>query len=140
MSRKIVVADHAPAVRYTIAFALRMKGYEVQEAQDGLEALSMITEAEVEGLPFDLLISEIHMPKLDGDDLIRRLQKDGFSIPSIFVTADHEPVTSRRLMKYGCLDILYKPYDIRLLVRRVDHLLGGRVLPCSPPLLQAKAS
>ncbi len=140
MSRKIVVADHAPAVRYTIAFALRMEGYEVQEAEDGLEALSMITEAEVEGLPFDLLISEIHMPKLNGEDLIRRLYQDGFSIPSIFVTADRKPVTSKRLMKYGCLDILYKPYDLRALVRRVNHLFAERVLSFSAPWLQAKAS
>jgi len=140
MSRKIIVADHAPAVRYTIAFALRMEGCEVQEAQDGLEALSIITEAEVEASPFDLLVSEVHMPGLRGDDLIRCLQQDGFAIPSIFVTADREPMTSMRLMKYGCLDILYKPYDIRELVRRVDHLFNERVLYGSSSFLQAKAS
>jgi len=139
MSRKILVADHESAVRYTIAFALRMRGYEVWEARNGQEALSMITEAEVEDVPFDLLMSEIKMPELRGDDLIRCLQEDGFSIPSIFVTADREIRTLKRLMKYGCLDVFYKPYDIRVLTRRVDALMDELVDYYAPPLLQAKA-
>lgn len=139
MSRKILVVDHESAVRYTIAFALRMRGYEVREARNGQEALSVITEAEVEEAHFDLLISEIHMPKLSGDDMIRRLQEDGFAIPSIVVTADRETKTSRCLMKYGCLDVFYKPYDIRALVRRVDDRMEELVDFYTSPPLQAKA-
>ncbi len=139
MSRKIVVADHESAVRYTIAFALRMWGYEVCEAQNGKEALTMILEAEVEACPFDLLLTEIGMPELRGDELIRILQKDGVSLPSIVVTAQRESRILSRLFKYGCRDIIYKPYDIRALVRRVDALLDELVLPYTTPPLHAKA-
>src|SRR5207244_1557189 len=63
---RILLAEDTPDIQRLIAFYLRKAGAEVTEAQDGLRACELATEAAASGTPFDVILMDMQMPKLDG--------------------------------------------------------------------------
>ncbi len=81
--RKILLAEDDPAVRSLLARVLRSRGYTVVEAANGAEALVV---AEANPLPFQLLLTDVVMPRLNGHELATRLLRDGYVHRVIFMT------------------------------------------------------
>jgi two-component system cell cycle sensor histidine kinase/response regulator CckA len=77
----ILLAEDDQAVRALLARVLRSRGYQVIEADNGATALAL-----AEATPFDLLITDVMMPKLNGPALVALLRRQGHTLPVIYIT------------------------------------------------------
>ena len=78
---KILVTDDDRSIRRVIRDILEMEGHQVEEAEDGVEALSRLGNAS-----FDVLICDIKMPKMDGIALMEGIQEQGISVDTIVMS------------------------------------------------------
>ena len=127
MSRVLVVDDEA-GIRKVIHDALRREGHDVESAEDGQEALSRLEKAE-----FDLVITDLNMPRLDGLDFIQRI-RETTDIPALVLTVRQEERDKVRLLDAGADDYVTKPFGIAELLARVRALLRRRDSQAGPAL------
>jgi two-component system response regulator AtoC len=138
---KILVADDEEGLREFVAEALEDDGHTVARAADGAEAAQRLAQ---EG--FDLLITDLKMPRLDGMALLRRARADQPEMEVIVLTAHGSVDSAVEAMRLGAFDYLEKPVgsprELRLLVSRALErraLLtardrAARETPALPPL------
>jgi type IV pilus assembly protein PilB len=116
---RVLVADDDPQMRRLIRSILERDGYEVAEAADGLDALD-----QVENRPFDLMLLDVDMPRLDGlgvlEELRARIKTSG--VPVIVLTARTDD-TETRVLDLGAQDFLSKPVQPNSLQARVKAVL-----------------
>lgn len=118
---KILVVDDESRLAKSLADYLEPEGFEVVLAFDGLSAKRKLEEE-----TFDVLVSDLRMPGLDGLALLRWLHESGPSIPSIVISAHGEVMDAVEAMKLGANDYLVKPFDpeelrVRLQKAYNDH-------------------
>lgn len=124
----MLVEDHS-SVRALLRVVLEDEGYRIMEADDGPAAL----EAAESARP-DLIVLDLMMPELDGEEVITRLREkpDLAGIPVLVVTAKEEAV-GRMMDLLGDRNVFEKPFDQTKVVERVRELAGpARRLPSSP--------
>jgi len=138
---RILVADDEAGLRAFVAEALEDDGHAVAQAADGAEAAERLAR---EG--FDLLITDLRMPRLDGMDLLRRSRAEWPEMEVIVLTAHGSVDSAVEAMKLGAFDYLEKPIgspgELRVLAARALErraLLtardrAARDLPSLPPL------
>ncbi|MGE3615805.1 MAG: ATPase, T2SS/T4P/T4SS family, partial [Gemmatimonadales bacterium] len=116
---RILVADDDPQMRRLIRMVLEREGHEVTEAADGLDALDA-----VDGKPFDLLILDLDMPRLDGIGVLEELRARVLtsSLPAIVLTA-RTGETEVKALDLGAQDFLSKPVQPASLQARVRAVL-----------------
>ncbi len=117
---RILIAEDDRAIREAVARALRLEGYDATGAEDGAAALAAMHEAEV---PFDLLVLDVMMPRLDGLGTCRALRAQGDHIPILMLTARRETGDRVAGLDAGADDYLAKPFDLAELLARVRALL-----------------
>ena len=120
MTRILVVDDHEDNVELLRA-RLEARGYLVESARDGLEALER-----VHARAPDLILLDVMMPKLDGIEVVRRIKgnpKLPF-IPIIALTAHALASDREKAMEVGCDGYLAKPCEPRAVVAEVQRFLG----------------
>jgi two-component system OmpR family response regulator len=115
---RILVVDDEPGVREMVSDALSLAGYSTEFAIDGFEAIQKIKNSD-----FELLVTDVNMPKLDGYELVERLRATGNHIPVIFLTARSEKPDIARGFKAGADDYISKPFGIEELTLRVAAIL-----------------
>jgi DNA-binding NtrC family response regulator len=116
MSDKILIADDEPSNRKILAQELVHKGFAVDTARGGKEAL-----AKIESAPPDLVILDYMMPDLSGLDVLKELRKKGNDTPVIMITAYGSVERAVEVMKTGAYDFITRPFDpdhIELVVRK----------------------
>jgi diguanylate cyclase (GGDEF)-like protein len=115
----LVVDDDADIARF-VEFNLRLHGFEVILASDGLEALEMIEQQRP-----DLAVVDLMMPRIDGLELTRRLRADPMTsaLPVIMLTAKGMTVDKVHGLTAGADDYLVKPFDTAELIARVSSTL-----------------
>ena len=138
---KILVADDEPGLRVFVAEALEADGHTVQQSGDGAEAAARLARE-----TFDLLITDLKMPKVDGMTLLRQARADLPEMEVIVLTAHATIESAVEAMKLGAFDYLEKPMgspgELRMLVARALErraLLtardrASRDAPVLPPL------
>lgn len=104
----LLVEDHTPLLR-SMTFLLKIAGFEVIAASNGREALIAL-EAQIP----DLMITDTHMPQLDGFQLLEKVRANTnwYQIPFILMSADYEYDDLMRGLALGASDYLPKPFDI----------------------------
>jgi DNA-binding NtrC family response regulator len=116
MSR-ILIADDELGIREFMAEVLEDEGHEVETAADGAEAL-----AKLERRSYQLLLSDLKMPKIDGSELVRRVRSEQPELEIVVLTAHGTVDSAVEAMKLGVFDYLEKPLEsptqLRLLVER----------------------
>ena len=135
---KILIAEDDRELRRLFAHVLIKNGYTVKEVGDGKEALDAI-DAEY----FDLIISDIIMPIMDGYEFVRLLREAGNTTPVLMITAKDAFDDKRKGFVSGTDDYMVKPINVNEMVLRVQALLrraqminerkqtiGGTVLEC----------
>ncbi len=105
---RVFIVDDDESVRQTVGFVLKQAGYEVLEAADGEEAIAMI-ESYPTGFSVQAIICDIHLPKVNGYDLIAFIRAKLPSVPIIVMTGYPEVQGAASLFKQGVVDYLAKP-------------------------------
>lgn len=126
---KILIADDEPAIREVVALYLEKEGFQVLTAADGDEAL----EIETAERP-DLLILDIMLPKINGLDLCRSIDRN---VPVIFLTAKSAESDKIAGFSLGADDYITKPFSPRELVARTKAVLRRSGLLHGENALQA---
>ncbi|MBW8034293.1 MAG: response regulator [Planctomycetes bacterium] len=115
---RVLVVDDDPLNRVLMKLNLDKFGLSIDFAEDGLKALQ---KALVE--QFDLIIMDMHMPEMDGEEAIRNLRERGSEVPVVAMTTDNSLETQIRYKKAGFDDFLYKPIMRQNLYRILDCCL-----------------
>lgn len=115
---KILVVEDDKNLNKSICLFLAQKGFETQECYNGEEALDLLYKTS-----FDLVISDIMMPKVDGYKLLENVRQLDKNIPFIFMTAKEDFPSKQKGFNAGVDDYLVKPVDLQELFLRVNALL-----------------
>lgn len=116
MADKILIADDEPSNRKILAQELMHKGFAVDTAGGGKEAL-----AKIETAPPDLVILDYMMPDLTGLDVLKDLRAKGNDMPIVMITAYGSVERAVEVMKAGAYDFITRPFDpdhVELVVRK----------------------
>ena len=117
-----LVVEDSPPMRKMIVFALsRIKGLVVAEADDGVDALRRLA-----GTKFDLIITDINMPILDGLKLVKRLRADEayMNVPIIIITTEGAAEDRQRALALGANAYITKPIQAPQVIKLVKETLG----------------
>ncbi len=117
-----LVVEDSPPMRKMIVFALsRIKGLAVAEADDGVDALRRLA-----GTKFDLIITDINMPILDGLKLVKRLRADEayMHVPIIIITTEGAAEDRQRALALGANAYITKPIQAPQVIKLVKETLG----------------
>jgi len=122
---KILIADDEQHIVDLLVHALQGKGYELVTAHDGDETLARARRGDI-----DLILLDIMMPGKDGHEVCRELQADETTrnIAVIFVTAKSEVDDITSGFGLGAVDYVTKPFDIPVVVARVNAAVRNKVL------------
>src|ERR671939_157889 len=116
----ILIVDDQEMMRDSLAATLAREGHEITAAGDGAVGLSKLNATR-----FDLMISDLKMPKMTGIELLAEAKKLRPDMPVVLMTAFATVQTAVEAMKLGAYDYIQKPFDgeeIKLLVERtLEH-------------------
>ncbi|MEY4580183.1 MAG: hypothetical protein RL701_4886 [Pseudomonadota bacterium] len=118
-----LVVEDSPMMRQLIVFALsRIKNMSVTEADDGIVGLKKLAQAET---PFDLIITDINMPIMDGLKLVRKIRSDERhkEVPVIVITTEGSREDRERAMALGASAYITKPIQAPQVIETVKELL-----------------
>ncbi|WP_238533535.1 response regulator transcription factor [Paenibacillus terrae] len=116
MIKHLLLTDDNANIRRLVRYAMTKEGYQVHEAQDGIDAVKLLEQA-----PIDLAIIDIMMPGLDGFDLCDYIRTN-YDIPIIMLTALDQLSDKKQGYLRGTDDYVTKPFDSEELVFRVKAL------------------
>jgi DNA-binding NtrC family response regulator len=115
----ILVVDDEPQVADTLRDLLEYEGFKVETAENGRQALDRLTI----GHRFDLVITDMKMPEMDGLELLKRVQKLRKNLPVIVLTAYATLKNGLQAIKEGVYDYVSKPFSVDLLISVVHQAL-----------------
>src|SRR5207249_4454874 len=110
MGYRVLIADDSPVMRGFVRRVIELSGFDLAacyEAGDGEEALALLRHESVDAIP-----THLNLPRLDGEELIRRLAADGRlrSIPAIVISTDSTQNRIARLLSLGARGYVTKPF------------------------------
>ncbi|MBN1970188.1 MAG: response regulator [Candidatus Delongbacteria bacterium] len=108
MRKRILIADDSSTVRKFVLFTLKVKGFEVIAAVDGMDAMEKMPADGV-----DLIITDLNMPNMDGYEFIRSIRADDNlkSIPIIILSSESKAADKEKGMQAGANSYLVKPFN-----------------------------
>ncbi|MCC6341830.1 MAG: response regulator [Bryobacterales bacterium] len=120
----VMIVDDSPAMRAFIRRVLRLSSLEAGtclEAADGEEALQLLAANWL-----DVVLTDIHMPRMDGEELLRRMLAHEVwkLIPVVVLSADQTRERTRRMLEMGAKGYLSKPFTPEKLQRELERSLG----------------
>lgn len=123
MQSNILLIDDEKLILMTLKRLLTKEGYKVTTAQSGAIALMRIEESD-----FDLIISDIKMPEMDGVEAVKEIrgylaQKGKRPIPEIFITAYAKEEIYQDALKLNVAAYIEKPFDIKALLQAIKQAL-----------------
>ncbi len=119
---KILIVDDERDIGVLFGELMRDMGYEVLSAANGEQALTVI-----ESYKPDLVVSDVHMPKMDGKELYKRvLQKSpAYSGRFVFITGSEIDAPLRKLFTDSRCELVVKPFDISVLSEIIERKIAG---------------
>jgi DNA-binding NtrC family response regulator len=131
MKLTILVADDEKNIREGLREALVLDGYEVLTAADGRDALDTVTRGDV-----DLVITDLKMPRLSGEELLRSLASQYPTVPVIILTGHGTIESAVQAMHDGAYDFLTKPVNLDRLSLLVRRAVSSRELALQNKAMQ----
>jgi two-component system, NtrC family, response regulator AtoC len=108
--KTILAVDDEPNMLRLLEISLKQAGYKPVLARDGKEALQIVKNQTI-----DLVVSDLHMPGMNGLDLLKNIRLENEGLPFIMVTAQGEINTAVEAMKFGASDYILRPFDLETL-------------------------
>jgi two-component system response regulator AtoC len=119
VTSRILVVDDEDKMRRLLEMALLAMGHDVVQAADGNEALNRFAEG-----PFDLVLTDLRMPNLDGVGLLRALRERGSDVPVVVLTAHGSVESAVAAMKLGAIDYIIRPFEMSTVELAVSRALA----------------
>ncbi|MEY3018609.1 MAG: hypothetical protein RL336_1744 [Pseudomonadota bacterium] len=118
---KILAVDDSASMRQMVAFTLQGAGYDVVEASDGVEALAAAEQSN-----FDLVLSDVNMPNMDGISLVKELrQRPAFKfVPILMLTTESGGDKKMEGKQAGATGWIVKPFNPEQLLKTIKKVLG----------------
>lgn len=122
MAKRVLVVDDSAIVRNIHSFMLKSDGFEVSEASNGYEAMEKLLESK-----FDLVVTDINMPKMDGYALCEAIRKEAqyANIPVIIISTESEAGDKLRGFKAGANLYVIKPVKSDELIQNANMLVSS---------------
>ncbi len=124
-NQNVLIVDDEPEMRAALSETLKREGYRLDTAENGEEALNRI-----ENETYDLVISDVKMPKLSGPDLLKCIKDIAPETRVVMITAYGTIDSAVETMKAGASDYLLKPFSADVLISTVNRALMN---PAEPP-------
>lgn len=131
----ILIADDEKSIRKTLREILEYEGYKVDEAEDGSKAYNMLSEGD-----YDCALLDIKMPKMDGMDVLEKLQGTDTDTPIIMISGHGTVENAVDAVKKGAYDFISKPPDLNRLLITVRNALEKSNLVTEARVLKRKVS
>jgi two-component system, chemotaxis family, chemotaxis protein CheY len=124
MSLRIMIVDDSPAMRSFIGRIVQLSGLDVEScvhASNGIEALALLRQERV-----DIVLSDINMPMMDGEELLRALANDTKlrGVPVVVVSTDSTDQRRKRMLELGAKGYVRKPFAPETLRSELELALG----------------
>jgi CheY-like chemotaxis protein len=126
----ILVVEDDPAVRRVLVLWLESLGHQVLTANNGVEALEVISERRDE---IDLVVSDVIMPAMSGRRLAETLQRRGYELPLLFITGYCKDALHDLGIIDHDADVLQKPCDFATFADKVQVILAAAVPAAAVP-------
>lgn len=130
---KILIIDDEKSIRRTIKEILEFEKYTVDEAEDGQQGLDMALKGH-----YDVILSDIKMPKLDGTELLAKLMAHGTESSLIMMSGHGNIETAVDAVKKGAFDYLAKPIDLNRLLVTIRNAMDKSTLVIETKILKKK--
>jgi CheY-like chemotaxis protein len=114
--RRVLLVDDEPLVLKSVARVVRLLGYHVTLAADGYEALEQLRAR-----PFDVIVSDVAMPEMDGLELLKRAREIDRRVQVILATGTPDERDASAALQLGAFKYLVKPVDPELLRRVLEQ-------------------
>ncbi len=136
MNKILIIEDEAAIRRVLTKIILNEnKDYQVDEAEDGLMGYLMIEKTD-----YDLVLCDIKMPKMDGVEVLEKVQKIKSEIPFIMISGHGELETAVETMRLGAFDYISKPPDLNRLLNAIRNALDKKQLTVENKRLKKKVN
>jgi two-component system response regulator FlrC len=136
MSRNILLVEDDPDLREALVDTLELDNISVQSAENGEAAIVLLKDNS-----FDLVISDVNMPGIDGHQLLSYINKHYFGLPVVLMTAYGQVEKAVEAMQYGAVDYMMKPFEPEVLIGAVEKYTNNVVSANdSKPIAQAASS
>lgn len=134
---KILIIEDEAAIRRVLTKIIseENKSYQVDEAEDGLIGIEMISKTD-----YDLILCDIKMPKMDGVEVLEKVKKIKPEIPIVMISGHGDLDTAVNTMRLGAFDYISKPPDLNRLLNTVRNALDKKELVIENQLLKKKVS
>ena len=130
---RVLLAEDGVMNQKLVAAALRKAGATVGIADNGVIALAMLDEAAAAGVPYDLLLTDMQMPEMDGYTLATTLRGRGSRMPIVALTAHAMAEDREKCRAAGCDDYSPKPFQRAALIATCASWLGRKAGVTAPP-------
>ncbi len=120
---RILIVDDDAAARSGLERLLQQSDYDVTTAEDGAAALAIATES-----PPDAVVTDLHMPNMDGMTLLTKLREQDGDLPVIVTTAFGDVSAAVDAMRRGAVDFITKPVDIDVLLLSIERSIQTRAI------------
>lgn len=127
MGIKILSVDDSAIIRMMISKGVKLMGYEILEASDGEEGLSVLAR---ENKEIRLILLDWNMPGMNGIEFLKRIKAPGSAykeIPVIMVTTESEKTSIVQAIQLGVANYILKPFETEELIKKIRLCLGGKV-------------
>ncbi len=131
---RILIVDDKEMMRDSVATTLSRKGYTVITASGGADAVDKLSKRS-----FDVVITDLQMPEMDGLDLLEEIRKTDEQLPVIFMTAFGSIETAVAAMKRGAFDYITKPFSGDVLLLTTERAIKHAKLVKENQILRANA-
>src|SRR5688572_12361167 len=123
MTKSVLIVEDEKHLRDGLRYNLKAEGFEVETARTAEEALALLMD---DLKPFDVVVLDVMLPGMDGFSLASRLRSQGQFVPILMLTARGSAGDVLRGFESGADDYLPKPFDLSILVARINGLLRRR--------------
>jgi two-component system, chemotaxis family, chemotaxis protein CheY len=123
MAYRVLIVDDSPATRTFVRRVMEVSGFDLAgclEASNGWQALEVLQSEWV-----DAILTDINMPEMDGEELLRRLEADEAlrQIPVIIISIDGTPARTERMLRLGAKGYVTKPFRPEVLRAELERSL-----------------
>ncbi len=124
-NKKVLIDDDEEMLRELLVEQLIEAGYGVYEAGNGLEAIEMLKQLDVQGLRVDAIVLDMNMPRMSGAKAFAEIRKMFPSMPILIATGFAQDEVVQKLLESGANGVLAKPYNVEELFKKLDEMLDA---------------